>query len=331
MLYPYFQIKDKHFKTLEFIKNNFNSLENPLSIKKKISKLNEYQFFYFLSVLFENHSIDNFTLETIELFFEPSDVLLNGSEYLTYLKSGNVDDFIPVSSSWVILNHKKGLEDLIDYLLTTKEYPKETQITKLLVLSDKIYEDILYSAFFVKQCFDEYIENTEKSQKDLKFQFIQNIIMVLNSNEPYTLDLIKKIQEKVSTLTEPKYKSGNYFVNIERENLKKLYYGLEKFMFIDQTKTTLDQFIEVFELDWQAHNSIIYLEMDNIQFRYFFECMDQYFKTKICMTFIEHAGNIENKNGKIKANNIYSSVSKSNMDPKKHSLIKSIFEELQKG
>ena len=69
--------------------------------------------------------------------------------------------------------------------------------------------------------------------------------------------------------------------------------------------------------------------MDHIQTRYFFDCMDQYFKTKIYSTFIERAGNIENKNGKIKANNIYSSVSKSNMDPKKHSLIKSIFEELQ--
>jgi hypothetical protein len=327
MLQSYFKIKDKHYKTLDYIKNNLNSQQKALSIKKKINKLNDYQFFFLLGDLMVHYPIENFTEDTLQLFFKKSELLLNQSEYFSLRASGNVNDFVPVIVDIAHLNCKNNVESLIDYFLNTKEYPKETLITKLLVLAEKIFKDIYHSSIIIKLAFDEYLENNKNITRDKKYDFQNDIASALNNYEIYLSELSYRIQEKIDTLSKTNIQNENYLIDIDKEILNKLYFALEKNMFIDQNKTTLQQFINVLKLDWKDHESVIYLEMNNIQFKYFIDCIYDFFKTNIHITFIERSGNIENKNGKIKARAVYSSVSKST-NIKKKELIKSIFEKI---
>ncbi|PWA05999.1 hypothetical protein [Flavobacterium laiguense] len=329
MLYSYFKIKDKHYKTLDYIKNNLNSEQNTLSIKKKINKLNEYQFFYLFSDILYYYPINQLTIDTLGSFFEIEIRNINEVDALPFQDNNPADDFIPIRDSFATFNYTERLPHLIDYYLNTKEYPKETLTTKILVLSDKILGNIHQQVCAIKYYFLRYVEYKESIDSGIKVYYSMDIIVALENYEKNLLEIYEKIQEKISTISKLTLKTGNYMINIDKEILKKLYFGLEKFMFIDQKKTTLDQFIEVFELDWDAHNSIVYLEMDNIQFNFFIECIHDFFNAKIPITFIERSGNIENKNGKIKAKSVYASVSKSNMIPKDFKSIKSIFEEIK--
>ncbi|MBB1195111.1 hypothetical protein DNC80_15720, partial [Flavobacterium sp. SOK18b] len=86
-----------------------------------------------------------------------------------------------------------------------------------------------------------------------------------------------------------------------------------------------EDFIKVFTSDSESHNSIVYFNMDNIQFNFFINSIYKFLNIKINLTSIELLGKIENKNGKIKAKSIYVSVSKSGMQPKNYKLIESIF------
>lgn len=327
MLQSYFKIKDKHYKTLDYIKNNLNSQQNALTIKKKINKLNDYQFFFLLGDLMDHYPIEHFTEDTLQLFFKKSELLLNRSEYFSLRASGNVNDFVPVIVDNALLNCKNNVESLIDYFLNTKEYPKETLITKLLVLAEKIFKDIYHSSIIIKLTFDQYLENDKNITRDKKYDFQNDIARALNNYEIHVSELSFRIQKKIDTLSKTNIQNENYLIDIDKEILNKLYFALEKNMFIDQNKTTLQQFINVLKLDWKDHKSVIYLEMNNKQFKYFIDCIDNFFKTKIHITFIERSGNIENKNGKIKARAVYSSFS-NNSDIKKKELIKSIFEKI---
>lgn len=328
MLHSFFKFKDKHYKTLDYIKNNLNSQQNTLSIKKKINKLNEYQFHFLFCDLLYNHPIEHLTLDTLKLFFEKRETIIIEDDYVPFELSNKDRISIPITDTYVVFNYKKELESLVDYYLDSTEYPKETFITKLVVLSDKILEEISYPASIVKNYFLEYIEREENINNGNKVFYSMLIIDELENYEKNILKLYDKIQEKISNISNPISRNGNYFITTNDEILKKLYYGLEKFMFIDHNKTTLKQFIEVLKLDWQSHNSVIILEMDNIQFRYFVKCFEHFLNSNLYITSFEYSGNIENKNGKIKANAVYVSVSKSNILPKKNELIKSIFEEL---
>jgi hypothetical protein len=264
MLHSYFKIKDKHYKTLDYIKNNLNSGQNTLSIKKKINKLNEHQFFFLLGDLMYHHPIEHLTVNTFKFFFEIRETIISEDDYLPFQDYANDYVHIPITDSYVAFTYKKELESLVDYYLSTKEYPKESLITKLLVLSDKILENIYQQVNTIKYYFLRYVEHQENIDNDIKVCYSMDIIIALENYEKDLLELNYKIQEKISILSEPNFKTGNYIITTDNEILKKLYSGLEKFMYIDQNKTTLNQFIEVLKLDWQAHNSVIYLQMDNI-------------------------------------------------------------------
>lgn len=336
MLDSYFRFKDKHYKTLESLKDNLNSEENNLFTVKKIKKLNDYQFFYLLSHLMYHHPIEHFTLDTLELFFETKKIILNDNDYDDdYLPFQDFDKnytpVLPITTfhHYVTHNFAEGVGSLANYYLSTKKYSKKIWLTKLFILSDKIIEDIHQQVSTVKYYFRRYIENEENPDNYLKVNHSMEIVVALENYEIVLQQLYKRIHEKISTLSSSISKTGNYNLNTNDEILEKFYFRLEKFMFIDQNKTTLNQFIEVLKLDWQSHNSIIHFQMDNIQFRYFINRINQFFKTNISMTSMFYSGNIETKNGKINPSAIYTSASKSIIKlPKKHKLIESIFENL---
>ncbi|WPO78197.1 hypothetical protein [Flavobacterium sp. KACC 22761] len=328
MLHSYFRIKNKHHKTLDFINDNLNSQEDNLSIDKKIKKLNEFQFFHLLSELMYNHPIKHFSINTISLFFKRQETNVNEDDYLPFQDYDKDFVRIPITGSYVVFNSKKELRYLVDYYFKTKEYPKETLITKLLVLSDKILEHISQKVHTIKYYFLNHLQKEENHHNDLTVSFFVDIITALEDYEKDLLKLYDEIQGKISGLSGSISNNENYTITTDNEILRKLYFGLEKFMYIDQSKTSLTEFIDVLKLGWKEHNSVIYLQMDNLQFKYFIECLNQFLSIKIPLTFIELSGNIQNKNGRIKANSIYTSVSKSIIKTKDLELIKSIFEKL---
>jgi hypothetical protein len=205
----------------------------------------------------------------------------------------------------------------------------------LLVLSDKIYEHISYPLNIFKNALIDYVDNIniEDNNCDIKkISFLLDIKGALEEYENYLEKLQSQINERLTVLTKSKIGNRNYQINIDRGDLRKLYHGLEKLMFIDQNKTSLNQFIEVFEKDWKSHNSIIYFEMDNILFKYFIEFLDIFFNCKIQLSSIEYSAKIENKNGLIKAGAVYSSMAqyrKYLKDRDDIKALKSMFEEIK--
>jgi hypothetical protein len=327
MIYSYFQIKDKHYKVLNGIKNKLYSQDNKSSVKKKVKKLNEYQFYFIINDLMQHYNIEHFPLDVLELFFERSKITINKSEYSSLKESGNLRSFVPVNVDCVCIICKNNLDFFIDYYLHTKEYPKETLLTKLLVLSDKLFENIFHPLMNIRLRLENYIENANGKGNAMQFDYLKEIIFALDNQQKHILELSYSIQEKIDKLS-TNTNVQNYLILTDNEILKKLYRELNKFDFIDENKTNKEQFIEVLKSDWKAHNSVIYLNMDNIQFKFFLDCIKQFLRTKIPLSFIQLAENIENNNGKINAKSVSSSCSKSIISPKRNDTIRSIFEKL---
>lgn len=327
MLYSYFRLKDKHFKTLKLIKKSLNSKSNNLPKRKKINGLNEYQYFYLLNDLINHYPIEKFTVNELELFFKTNKVILNYSPSV-FSDNEVVDEFVPVYADFVSLNYKKNVYSVVDYFFETKEYPQETLLTKLLVLSDKIFELIFDPLLNIRSCVDSYLETNKGSEDEEKLLFLIEISLSLQNHERNVLELIDKIQNKIESLSKNSIQKESYLIDTDDRVLKKLYFGLEKFMYLDQNKTSLSQFIEVLKFDWQSHESIIYLQMDNIQFKYFIECLSQFLNIKIPLTFIERSQNIRNINGVIKASSIRSSYSRAYGVNKDFETLRLIFESL---
>jgi hypothetical protein len=327
MIYSYFQIKDKHNNVLNGIKNNLYSQDKKSFVKKKVKKLNEYQFCFIFNDLMQHYKIAHFPLDVLELFFERSKITINKSEYFSFNESGNLKDFVPFNVDWINFNCKNDLDSFIAYMLETKEYPRETLLTKLLVLSDRLFDDIFHPLENIRIRFQDYIEDATRNGKSMKFDYLKEIILALENHQKHILELSYRIQEKVDKLS-TNTRSQNYLIVTDDEIIKKLYQELNKFDFIDENKTSMKQFIEVLKSDWKAHNSVIYLKMDNIQFKFFIDCINQFLRTKIPLSFIQAAKNIENNNGKINSKSVRSSVSKSKMLCKDYEVIKVIFEKL---
>ncbi|MFV8344190.1 hypothetical protein [Flavobacterium sp. XS2P39] len=232
-------------------------------------------------------------------------------------------------------NCKKKLSKLVTFYLEMREYPKETKSHMLLVLSEKIHTDILFPLITFKSALIDFVDNVNNEDRNCnikKISFLLDIKGALEEYENYLEKLQSQINERLTVLTKSKNGNRNYQINIDSGDLRKLYHGLEKFMFIDQNKTSLNQFIEVFEKDWESHNSIIYFEMDNILFNYFIDFLDKFFNLKIQLSSIEHSEKIENKNGLIKAGRVYSSMGQYRKFPKDRDdikTLKSMFEKIK--
>lgn len=323
MIHNYFTLNEKQFKIKRFFLENKNQRIIDLSIKKKISKLNEYQHLSLLCDLFMSKPLIQITKEELEYFT------------LTFKKTeGEADDYWPRSNFatsdptkdyYVVFNHKIKLYFLVDYYLTTTEYPKQTLICKLLFIKEKILTNLINTLTFIKLNFQRYYYD-EKNYNNDNYVLIEDLLDELDQNEKNYLDYISAIDAKINSFSDSK--KLNYLINTNNETLLELYNRLEKNDFIDIHKTSSEQFINVLKLDWHEHESIIHFQMDHIQFNFFINHLNNFLKIKITLSLIEKAENIYNKNGSIKANSVYTSVSKSKMLPKDAELIKSIFDNL---
>ncbi len=128
--------------------------------------------------------------------------------------------------------------------------------------------------------------------------------------------------------------SKNYNLSTNNKILNKLYNELRRYSFINEEKTSYEDFINVLTLNWNDHESIIFLEMNNPQTQLFFNSLNEYLDIKIPLTQIEFSKKIENKNGLLKAKSIYASVSKSknfSISPKQSDLLIKIVKSAKKG
>ena len=328
MIYNYYKRKEKYFKILDILRGDLLTDSEIKSVKANVKKMNEYHFFNLLNDLIYYKSIHNLTIKELSCFFITEQKVSYENYLLPFMDS--FDDNKHVYETYLSLNFRNELENIVDYLINTKEYPKSTLRTKLLYLKDCMYNDNFLMIECAKESFISYCDNIENSNENsTKISFSLDVIGTLNEYENELNSIIKKINKKIDSLNTVIPKRGNYLVDLDNELLKDLYSLLEKNMFIDQNKTTQNQFIQVLKSNWEDHNSIIHLEMDNRQFYTFISKMDEYLGFKISIPSIEFAENIENKNGKIKANSIYSSKSGKIIPPKRETEIDYIIKKIK--
>lgn len=328
MIYSFFQESKNHDKFVEYLKNNCRDPKENLSIKRKINKFNEYQFLTLFSNVAFRSSDNPLTIDTLNYFFyrEVDEQLEN--EY-PYYKLRHIDEpeilEIIMGEEEVYLNCSSELTSLSRYIFETEEYSKQSKIRKLTVLRDRVINYIWHDLLLIKSFFTLFCNNEDNFQ-DKRLDFFILVNKALEDFENYISASIDLLQKRIEILSKPNFTNERSLLNIDNKILKKIYFGLEKHMFIDQEKTSEEDFIKVFTSDSESHNSIVYFDMDNIQFHFFINSIYKFLNIKINLTSIELLGNIENKNGKIKAKSIYVSVSKSGMQPKNYKLIESIFE-----
>lgn len=317
MIYNYFKTKKKQaYEILDFFKHNQNYDVVDFKIKKKISKLNEFQFIRLLCdfILYKSFDFKQITEEELEYFIKKDtipNIVFEREIFFTEIENN--------------LNCKKKLKKLFNYYLNTKEYPKEVLKTKLLCLKDFTSKsDLSHELSIINLNLESYINN----EKNKNLNKIKHLFFELINFEKEKNNYINQIDNKINSFS--KAKTGNYLISVPDDMLRKLYRELEKVDFIELDRTSEKEFIEVLKADWENHKSIIYFKMDNIQFNYFIKRFEQEFDTKIQMTSIEYAGNIENKNGKIIADSVYASNSKGKMGAKKSDLIDQIFDKIKK-
>ncbi|WP_432221786.1 hypothetical protein ACRASX_14795 [Flavobacterium sp. TMP13] len=318
--YPYFKDFDEYFNdAVQKVYNDLSKINEETYFA--IGRLNESQFFLFLANYIYYFRFDDISITTLQHFFcSVCNHKFEFNEPLPFqaYEEVNTEEIQNVNlEQSLTFNCNEELSELITFYFEMREYPKETQSHMLLVLSDKIYEHISYPLYIFKRGLIDYVDNVNIEDKNFdvkKISFLLDINGFLENYENHLKDLQSKIHKKVIVLSKSKNenkhgnKNGNYQINIESIDLQKLYYSLEKIMFIDQNKTSLNQFKEVLENDWESHNSIIYFEMDNILFKYFIDFLETYFAIKIQLSTIEYSAKIANKNGIIKASAIYSSM-----------------------
>lgn len=329
MLYSYFQYSKNHDKFTKYLQSTHIEPKENLSIIRKISEFNEFQFLTLLAEVKNKYGFDGpLIIDTLNYFFYLDlDVELGNQHYSFELRHYNELDSrkdlkLELKAN---LNCSYELDHLIDYLFETSEYSKQSKIRKLTELSNRVLNYMFHDLFEIKYFFTELCEN----KNNYNDERLEIFILINKALEDYGNHLsmsIDSLEEKIENLSKLNFTNEKSLLNIDNKILKKIYFGLEKHMFIDQEKTSVEDFIKVFTIDSTSHNSIVHFNMDNIQFNYFINSIYKFLNIKINLTSIEHMGNIENKNGKIKAKSIYVSVSKSGMKPKNYKLIESFFE-----
>ncbi len=323
MFYNYFTLKKKHKIIIDHFNIVNNERELNKSILKKIGNLNTYQYLYILNNLIYHKPLPFLEVLDLKYFFKSNKRETNQFEFI--LGSENI-----VYEEYVAINFNDNLEDFVNYFIFTNEYPKLIQITKLLHLRDLIFEKNILLINSLKESFIQYHNNAESETEFEKIKFVIDIISEIKNYETKLYEITDKIQNTLERLKRNTRIQGNYLININKNILEELYKQLEKNNFIDIHKTSQENFIKVLMDNWEDHNSIIHLEMNNIQFKSFIDKFKKYFDINIPLTHIEFAENIYNKNGKIKANSIYVSNSKNNLTPKNENLLDSIFNNIKK-
>ena len=339
MIINYFQKNKDYFKIRKLLMNN-NPETTDKKIKNKIKKLNEFEHFSLFCEVFIEKPLYPFTKEYFSYFTKKK-------------KKSNqkIDDFFPRSNSntsnsnkdyYLVFNCNKDFEKLIINHLTTKEYSTETLVKKLLIIEEYLLQYFLDPLEILIPTLKNQLKKTNKLfiENDT---FIFDLIEELEHNKKNYDNLLNSIENKIKSLsndsiennqiknnTSLKKIKGNYQIEVKNEVLEEIYNELNRYDFIDIDRTSKEDFIKVFKLDWKDHDSVIHFKITNVEVKFFIECFDEVLKEKIPLTFIEHAGNIKTKDRIFKASTLYSGGSQSENNSPNIKIIRSIFEKIKK-
>jgi len=339
MIINYFQKNKDYFKIRKLLMNN-NPETTDKKIKNKIKKLNEFEHFSLFCEVFIEKPLYPFTKEYFSHFTKKREK----SQY-------NIDDIFTrsnrnISNSdkeyYLEFNCKKDFQELIINLLRTKEYSTETLTKKLLITKEYLLEHFLNPLEIIIPTLKNQLKRTNNLfiENDM---FISDLIEELEHNKENYNNLLNSIENKVKSLSNDSIENnqiknnssskkikGNYQIEVKNEVLEEIYNELNRYDFIDIDRTSKEDFIKVFKLDWKDHNSVIHFKITNVEIKFFIKCFNEDLNEKIPLTFIEHAGNIKTKDRIFKASTLYSGGNQSKNNSPNIKIIRSIFEKIKK-
>lgn len=339
MIINYFQKNKDYFKIRKLLMNN-NPETTDKKIKNKIKKLNEFEHFSLFCEVFIEKPLYPFTKEYFSHFTKKRE----RSQY-------NIDDIFTrsnrnISNSdkeyYLEFNCKKDFQELIINLLRTKEYSTETLTKKLLITKEYLLEHFLNPLEIIIPTLKNQLKRTNNLfiENDM---FISDLIEELEHNKENYNNLLNSIENKVKSLSNDSIENnqiknnssskkikGNYQIEVKNEVLEEIYNELNRYDFIDIDRTSKEDFIKVFKLDWKDHNSVIHFKITNVEIKFLIECFNEDLNEKIPLTFIEHAGNIKTKDRIFKASTLYSGGNQSKNNSPNIKIIRSIFEKIKK-
>lgn len=341
MIINYFQKNKDYFKIRKLLMNN-NPETTDKKIKNKIKKLNEFEHFSLFCEVFIEKPLYPFTKEYFSHFTKKR-------KKFQY----NIDDIFTRSNRnfsnsdkeyYLEFNCKKDFQELIINLLRTKEYSTETLTKKLLITKEYLLEHFLSPLEIIIPTLKNQLKRTNNLfiENDM---FISDLIEELEQNEVNYNNLLNRIEIKIKSLlidsevnqqnkdknNSPSKKiKGNYQIGVKNEILEKIYKELDRYNLIDIDRTSKEDFIKVFKLDWKDHDSVIHFKISNVELNFFLKCFNEDLKEKIPLTFIEYAGNIKTKDRIFKATTYYSGGNQTKYNSQNIKIISSIFEKIKK-
>ena len=340
MIANYFQKSKEYFRIRKSIVLDNNPETTNKKTKKRISKLSEFEHFSLFCEVFIEKPLFPFTKEYL-------------SHFTKKRKKSNhkIDDFFPRSNNntsnsskdyYLVFNCNKDFEELIINHLTTKEYSTETLVKKLLIIKEYLLQYFLDPLEILIPTLKNQLKKTNKLfiENDT---FIFDLIEELEHNKKNYNNHLNSIENKIKSLSNDSIENnqiknnspskkikGNYQIEVKNEVLEEIYNELNRYDFIDIDRTSKEDFIKVFKLDWKDHDSVIHFKITNVEVKFFIECFDEDLNEKIPLTFIEHAGNIKTKDRIFKASTLYSGGNQSKNNSPNIKIIRSIFEKIKK-
>lgn len=342
MIANYFQKSKEYFKIRKSIMLDNNPETTNKKIKKRISKLNEFEHFSLFCEVFIEKPLFPFTKEHLSYFTKKRKK--SNHKIYDFFPRSNSNTSNSIKDYYLVFNCNKDFKELIINHLRTKEYSNETLVKKLLIIKEYLLEYFLdplailiptlknqlkkpNKLFIENDTFIwDLIEEFEHNKKDYN-NFINSIE---NKIKSLSNDSIENNQNKIKNNSSSKIIKSNYQIEVKNEILEKIYKELDRYNLIDIDRTSKEDFIKVFKLDWKDHNSVIHFEITNVELKYFIKCFNEDLNEKIPLTFFEYAGNIKTKDRIFKASSLYSGSSQSENNSPNIKIISSIFEKIKK-
>jgi len=230
MIHNYFTLKEKQYKISDFLINNQNPSVIDLSIKKKVCKLNEYQHFSLFCDFFISKPLNLISKEELDHFTVALKKTHN--EVDEYYPRSNFNTSDSNKEYFLVFNCKKGIFNLVNYYLNTKEYPKQTLITKLLFLKEKILFNFIEPLTIINLNIEIYVFNKDNINND-NYIFLEDLVDELKDIEEKYLNcidgfnndfhiIIKNINNEIVETYIYSLNDGNPNVNDVRSNLNNL-------------------------------------------------------------------------------------------------------------
>lgn len=267
-------------------------------IKFRISETSEVQFLHILNNVIYPISSKNTTLDKLSLTIKHLDVFFHfGYDSDLPYPSIRKLEFRCMQTFCFEDQYNEKYQLELNQLISTLRFKLKTE-TQL-----EYFDDAIYGT------------NENPIAEFDRISVIEFLIKALEYN------LFKRKELEVIFNSSEIDNINNYNIKVSDSILKKLYSQLEKYEFIDIEKTSNEDFCKVLKSDWYTHNSLIHLNMDNIQTNFFFKTINEFLSIDIKITSLEKARNIKNKNGFIKSSSIYASTSKSLSLPKSSDVI----------